>query len=533
MLWCRHSFKDADAVVRHVFECNRLSNGWYWCPYCKRPERFLECDKGCDFVPKPRLHKRNKKQLALAFLKWLGPIPSLKKARADVGCADTSKDVKDAEDWSNEEEPDAGVSRSELPSPQRSNVRSLYELFSPTVSDAPEMGSNSIKFGVLDPKVLMSSPPIDSLDASASNDLELSSNNPIYSKTELRDRASFKTSYDHTVTSSATSHTLQAISTYGKNRPDAEILGKSSIRDSALLDDQSARNPLNDRYEEITDIRSNTPPPEYSFHAPQTASPSILSSSPMSPLSSALSLDSPVSAFIRPMLNVDHLTSGTRIAPEINSVPNFEGVGAWASLIPAREPPKSEETHSQGRIARLGASIPLSSDPIESYSSSQRRQSHFSLDKYGAEASHNDGPYLGGLPTQRRIQIEQLQGVVCIVKEKWLEGLLPCRDLHKRCSSLSASAIFTCGISTLEKWFCGTLEMTFDEVYSVMHIAIAATFLLHRDDESYRWDTFFRDAIQLQHAIVDKEEKLLFRKAVDLWPWLPDQQSTYFSVLIP
>lgn len=79
MIWCRSAFKDADATVSHVFGCPRLSNGWYWCPYCKRPERFLECDKGCDIVLKPRLQKREA-NLSVTFFAWLSHRRSLKKS---------------------------------------------------------------------------------------------------------------------------------------------------------------------------------------------------------------------------------------------------------------------------------------------------------------------------------------------------------------------------------------------------------------------------------------------------------------------
>lgn len=97
MLWCRNTFKDVDATVCHVFECPRLVNGWYWCPYCKCPERFLECDKGCDIVPKPRPQKRETK-LAVTFFKWLGRRHSLKKtvddARGKTELEDTPRDER-------------------------------------------------------------------------------------------------------------------------------------------------------------------------------------------------------------------------------------------------------------------------------------------------------------------------------------------------------------------------------------------------------------------------------------------------------
>ena len=42
MIWCRKLFDNKDMAARHVLNCPRLSNAWYWCPYHRRPERFLE-----------------------------------------------------------------------------------------------------------------------------------------------------------------------------------------------------------------------------------------------------------------------------------------------------------------------------------------------------------------------------------------------------------------------------------------------------------------------------------------------------------
>ena len=41
MLWCRADcFEDHDSLVQHTANCKHLSDTWYWCPYCTRPERF-------------------------------------------------------------------------------------------------------------------------------------------------------------------------------------------------------------------------------------------------------------------------------------------------------------------------------------------------------------------------------------------------------------------------------------------------------------------------------------------------------------
>ena len=55
LIWCRKTFETNELAVRHVSDCSRLLNAWYWCPFHRRPERFLECKKGCEIVPKPRV----------------------------------------------------------------------------------------------------------------------------------------------------------------------------------------------------------------------------------------------------------------------------------------------------------------------------------------------------------------------------------------------------------------------------------------------------------------------------------------------
>lgn len=72
LIWCRKTFHSKESVISHVFECPRLSNAWYWCPYHKRPERYLECNKLCDTVPKIRIrNKEYKLHLADKFLNWI------------------------------------------------------------------------------------------------------------------------------------------------------------------------------------------------------------------------------------------------------------------------------------------------------------------------------------------------------------------------------------------------------------------------------------------------------------------------------
>ena len=73
LIWCRKTFKTNELAIRHVVDCPRLLNAWYWCPFHRRPERFLECNKGCEIVPKPKMHH------AVWFFNWFGRRRSLKR----------------------------------------------------------------------------------------------------------------------------------------------------------------------------------------------------------------------------------------------------------------------------------------------------------------------------------------------------------------------------------------------------------------------------------------------------------------------
>ena len=59
MLWCREPFKSISATVDHVKSCPWLQDGRYWCPFCRRPERFLECDSSCEVSRQPMIRRKS------------------------------------------------------------------------------------------------------------------------------------------------------------------------------------------------------------------------------------------------------------------------------------------------------------------------------------------------------------------------------------------------------------------------------------------------------------------------------------------
>lgn len=73
LLWCRESFDNLASTLQHVSECGYLSNTWYWCPYCCRPESFMASEEPCANTTKHKLQRKDSKlRRAVTFFKHLG-----------------------------------------------------------------------------------------------------------------------------------------------------------------------------------------------------------------------------------------------------------------------------------------------------------------------------------------------------------------------------------------------------------------------------------------------------------------------------
>lgn len=85
LIGCRSGFDDLASCLAHLAKCTWLSNAWYWCPFCVRPERFTARDQslasalepgqsGGDQKPSPLLHHQDSKPKsgAARFLKTVG-----------------------------------------------------------------------------------------------------------------------------------------------------------------------------------------------------------------------------------------------------------------------------------------------------------------------------------------------------------------------------------------------------------------------------------------------------------------------------
>ena len=140
------------------------------------------------------------------------------------------------------------------------------------------------------------------------------------------------------------------------------------------------------------------------------------------------------------------------------------------------------------------------------------------------ESIINDNPShasCGGLWDRRsgstRTQVEELRDLVKVVNNEWMQRLTLAPDLHHRCAAFSSQDLFVEGLKTLENSLCDNIPGGFVEVFALMHVAFAAAYILHRDDGSYCWSDFFRDALCWELPLSGRDDRAAFLAVMHLW----------------
>lgn len=131
--------------------------------------------------------------------------------------------------------------------------------------------------------------------------------------------------------------------------------------------------------------------------------------------------------------------------------------------------------------------------------------------------------------SSKQTQVEDLQALVVLVNDDWMPRLRSVPVLGLRCSVLGPRTLLEKGIRTLRECFRGRFAHTFEDIFAFMHLVFAAAFLLHCQQNIFCLDafydyTFHNNAMQWQHALSNKEDKILFLKAMDRLCWLPELQ---------
>ena len=139
--------------------------------------------------------------------------------------------------------------------------------------------------------------------------------------------------------------------------------------------------------------------------------------------------------------------------------------------------------------------------------------------------NHNALLVSNSASASKQIQVEELQELVRVINDEWMRRMEPLPQLWLPCSELSVSSLFERAVRTLKDFTGGRCALDFEDVFAMMHLAFAAAFSLHWQQDFYSWNAFCDDALQWQHALSDDEDKVLFLSAMSRW-WLHELEPT-------
>ena len=177
--------------------------------------------------------------------------------------------------------------------------------------------------------------------------------------------------------------------------------------------------------------------------------------------------------------------------------------------------------------------IALTTSSIVSSSSNVRSSHAFSLSSaeqwsndmmntneniFNDDQSHASGVGLRNCHSgSTRTQVEELRDLVKVVNNEWMQRLTLAPDLHRRCAGFSPRELFAEGLKSLEQCLCNNVPRDFMKAFALMHVAFAAAYILHRDDDSYCWSTFFQDALNWKLSLSGQDDQAAFLGVMDLW----------------
>ena len=119
-----------------------------------------------------------------------------------------------------------------------------------------------------------------------------------------------------------------------------------------------------------------------------------------------------------------------------------------------------------------------------------------------------------GTLTPQQLSVQELRQLVFVINQQWRKKLLSKPDLSYLCSNRPDQSLFERGIVTLQRFFQGCLVNDFTDVFALTHVAMASAYLLHREEELYRWDDLFVDMYIWRYTIVEERDLILFTRVM-------------------
>lgn len=110
--------------------------------------------------------------------------------------------------------------------------------------------------------------------------------------------------------------------------------------------------------------------------------------------------------------------------------------------------------------------------------------------------------------------IVDLCDVVCIMSKDWIRRLATSNNIPQLHPEQYSRALFELGIGALRNYFRGATPSSFQDIFALMHVAMACSRIVHENDRAYSWSTFLEEACQWQHLLSNVIEKSIFVKAM-------------------
>ena len=110
--------------------------------------------------------------------------------------------------------------------------------------------------------------------------------------------------------------------------------------------------------------------------------------------------------------------------------------------------------------------------------------------------------------------IAVLRDVVRALGEEWFRRLVLGTIVPQILPEQYATSLFELGIRALRNYVRGATPSSFQDIFALVHVAMAFSYIVRKDDHAHSWDTFLEEAYQWQHLLCNVIEKRAFTKVM-------------------
>ena len=198
------------------------------------------------------------------------------------------------------------------------------------------------------------------------------------------------------------------------------------------------------------------------------------------------------------------------------------------TLTPSWTPP-----HDQGRHEQKSGGEFVSSESYTASADQLRSNASNDLNPLSFTRGQPHCFYHGALMithcVSKQTQVGVLQALIGTFNSVWMQALGSDSKLQLRCATLTPDDLFEKGIMTFQNCSLGEFPQRFEDIFAFIHLAFVATYFLHCQQNTHYGDDsfdedFYEQALELQHALRDKEDETMFLKAMECWWWLSSSQ---------